>query len=47
MKIWMIVLAVTLILWGINLLFLAGFPNINLIIAIGAIISGAFLLLNR
>jgi hypothetical protein len=47
MKAWMIVLAVTLILWGINLLFIPGFPNINLVIAVGALVSGVLMLLNR
>ena len=47
MKVWMIVLAVTLILWGINLLFIPGFPNINVIIAIGALASGILMLMNR
>jgi len=47
MKVWMIVLAVTLIIWGINLLFIPGFPNVNLIIAIGALASGVLMLLNK
>jgi hypothetical protein len=43
----MIVLAVTLILWGINLLFIPGLPNINLLVGIGALLSGILILFNR
>lgn len=47
MKIWMIVLAITMIVWGISLLFIPGFPNVNLVIAIGALATGILLLLNK
>ena len=46
-RIWMAVLAIVLILWGLILLDWVSFSNSGDVLGIGAIIAGVLLLLDR
>jgi uncharacterized membrane protein HdeD (DUF308 family) len=46
-RIWMAVLAIVLILWGLILLDWVSFDNSNDVLGIGAIIAGILLVLDR
>lgn len=46
-RIWMAVLAIVLVLWGLILLDWVSFDNSGDVLGIGAIIAGVLLLLDR
>ncbi len=46
-KLWRVVLAATLILWGLQLLDVLTFSNASDIIGIGGVASGVLLLLDK